>query len=93
MMPSMKTASTHLLPKFDRPLEFQEAFRRTMDEFRISNQELADLTGIASTKISSYKTGKQLWSGNNFERIMRALTPEQRKFFLSIAFNDDMTAS
>lgn len=52
---------------------FSRRLRSRMHRFAISQEELSDRTGISRVTISKYMNGKASPSGDNIERLVRAL--------------------
>ena len=65
-------------------MDFGEALRRTMFEFRISGAKLGRETGVNSSQISEFKNGGASLSVVNLHKVVRALTPEQQAFYFSL---------
>ena len=54
-------------------LNFSRRLKNRMHRFGISQEELSDRTGISKTMLSRYMNGKASPSGDNIERLARAL--------------------
>lgn len=65
-------------------MDFGEALRRTMFEFRVSGSKLAGLTGVNASQISEFKNGNSSLSVPNLEKVIQALSPNERAYFLSL---------
>ena len=59
-------------------MDFGEALRRTMFEFRISGAKLGRETGVNSSQISEFKNGGASLSVVNLQKVIQALSPEQQ---------------
>jgi len=65
-------------------MDFGEALRRTMFEFRISGTRLAKDTGVNRSQISEFKNGNLSLSVPNLQKLIHGLDPEARAYFLSL---------
>ena len=65
-------------------MDFGEALRRTMFEFRISGTKLAEDTGVNRSQISEFKNGNLSLSVPNLQKVIHGLRPDARAYFLSL---------
>lgn len=65
-------------------MDFGEALRRTMLEFRISGTKLAKDTGVNRSQISEFKNGNLSLSVPNLQKVIQGLEPDARAYFLSL---------
>jgi len=65
-------------------MQFGEALRRTMFEFRISGAKLARETGVNQSQISEFKNGGDSISVANLHKIIHALQDDERAYFLAL---------
>lgn len=65
-------------------MDFGEALRRTMFEYRITGRGLSRATGINNGQISEFRNGRYSLSIANLELVVQALEPEARAYFLGL---------
>jgi transcriptional regulator with XRE-family HTH domain len=63
-------------------MRFAEAFRETMFRFNLKGSELAEKTGLTPNQISDFRNDKLNPRADSIEKILTALTQEQREYFL-----------
>ena len=70
-------------------MDFGEALRRTMFEYRVTGRDLASKTGINPSQISEFKNGRVSLSIPNLELLIQALDDDARAYMLSLVGNVD----
>jgi transcriptional regulator with XRE-family HTH domain len=68
-------------------MDFGEALRRTMFEFRITGKRLSEATGINAGQISEFKNGGVSLSVANLQALIQSLDDEPRAYLLSLVGN------
>lgn len=68
-------------------VSLHEAFSRTLFEFQISGAELARASGVSERQISNFKKGKIGLNSKNLQKVLMAMRPDARRYFLSLAFD------
>jgi len=68
-------------------MDFGEALRRTMFEFRISGAKLGRKTGVNPSQISEFKNGGASLSVINLQKVIQALSPEEQAYYFSLIGN------
>ncbi|MBD2019235.1 helix-turn-helix transcriptional regulator [Leptolyngbya sp. FACHB-36] len=69
-------------------MKFSEAFRETVFRFKLSGAEIAERSGLTTAQISQFRNGKNLRI-DSVEKILNALTLEQRQYLLMLVARDD----
>ncbi len=64
----------------------EEALRETMHKFRLSGIEMAKRSGVSATQISSYQSDSRKISVQNLIKIVNALSPEAKEYYLFLVF-------
>lgn len=62
-------------------INFCKALFETINEYGITNQWLADKSGLTTQTISNYKLGKSSIRDNSLEKIIEALPPNAQEYY------------
>jgi predicted transcriptional regulator len=65
-------------------MKLSEALRRTMFEFSLYGTELARESGVNKQQIYEFRSGKRDLTASNVDKIIEALPPEAKLFFLKM---------
>ncbi len=63
---------------------FADAFRETVFRFQLTGTEIAEKSGVSAPQVSEFRNGKANLRIDNVERILAALTEEQRDYLLNL---------
>jgi transcriptional regulator with XRE-family HTH domain len=61
-------------------MKFSEAFNRTLNQFKISGNEIATLSGLRTATVSEYRRGLREIHTDNLEKLISALPVEAKQF-------------
>lgn len=62
-------------------INFCKALLETMEQYGITNQWLADKSGLAAQTISNYKLGKSSIKDSSLENIIEAFPPDAKEYY------------
>jgi DNA-binding Xre family transcriptional regulator len=68
-------------------VDFSEAFDEMMFRFKLKATDISVRSGVSESQISQFRKGKNVRI-DTIQRILRALTPAQRKFMLDLVANE-----
>jgi predicted transcriptional regulator len=68
-------------------MEFAAAFRETLHHFKIKGEQVAQKSGLPASRISAFRNGTNVRS-QNIERILDALPPEAKLYWLHLVLFD-----
>jgi transcriptional regulator with XRE-family HTH domain len=69
-------------------MDFREAMRRVIFEFRLVQKELGRLSGVHPNNISAFCRGGRSLSLENFQAVFRVLSLEQQRYFFALVTGD-----
>jgi transcriptional regulator with XRE-family HTH domain len=58
-----------------------EAFDYVLNEYQVSADEIARISGLHKSAISKFRNGKHQMNSDNLQKLVQALPPEARSHF------------
>ncbi|MDJ0903728.1 MAG: helix-turn-helix transcriptional regulator [Xenococcus sp. MO_188.B8] len=58
-----------------------EAFDYVLNEYKVSADEIARISGINKSAISKFRNGKHQMNSGNLQKVVQALPPDARSHF------------
>lgn len=69
-------------------MRFADALQHTMFRFKLTGVEIAERSGLPTTRISEFRKGKNIRI-DNLEKILKALPKDARLYMLELVGQDD----
>ena len=67
-------------------MKFADAFRETLFRFGLTGRDLASQSGLTVQQISKFRNGAEIRT-DTLERLIEALTPEAREYFMALVLS------
>ena len=72
-------------------MKFNDAFKETLFRFNVTGRDLAAQSGLTVQQISKFRNGSEVRT-ETLEKLIEALTPEARQYFMSLVLSDKESA-
>lgn len=70
-------------------MDFRSALNSTIDVFHLKAGQIAERAEISASVLSRFRSGKQGMTDGNLHRLIQALPPEARFYYLALLSSDE----
>jgi len=68
-------------------MKFSEAFKMTIERYELTGKDLAELSGLTESQLSSFRNGGNLRT-DSLEKLLGIMDPEARQYMMNLVLSD-----